>query len=116
MKTKQKHFYSHLLPLEEIVIELNATEMSDDEKTHLITIVEQQMHYTVIDVVLTTLPDHKKQLFLKHLHRSDHSTIWQFFGDKTLDIEYKIKQATKQLKEELLSDIHEVKHLSKKTS
>lgn len=106
---KRKHFYHHLVPLDSIIIELNKLEMSDDERNHLVMIVESNVHVIIIDLVLSNLTTEDKKEFLNHLKADDHEKIWSLLKEKTENIEEKIKTSAEELLKEFINDIDETK-------
>lgn len=104
-----KHFYSHLIELESTVIELDKLNLSEEEKIHLTRLIDSSLHNTILDAILSELSEEDKKVFLKHIHESSHDKIWQFLNEKVDNIEDKIKQTAKNLKDELDKDIEEAK-------
>jgi hypothetical protein len=107
--SKQKHFYSHLNLLEPVIIELSNLDLSDEERSHLIMIVHTNLHYIIVDLVLSHLSTEDKKVFIKHLENENHETTWSFLKEKTGNIEEKIKDVAENLKKELLNDIKKSK-------
>lgn len=105
----KKHFYSHIVETESIVIELNQMDLTEEEKTHLISLMDSNLHHTILDAILSELSDEDKKTFLKHLAHEDHDKVWQLLNEKIKNIESKIKKASEDLKEQLRKDIKEVK-------
>lgn len=105
----KKHFYSHLVETESLVIELNKLELTDDEKTHLLSIAESSLHHTVLDAILSELSSQDKTLFLHQLATENHEEIWKFINSKVDNIEEKIKKTADDLKKELHEDIVETR-------
>ena len=103
--SKQKHFYSHLNLLEPVVMEINTLDISPDEKSHLTMIIHTNLHYIIVDLVLSHLSTENKKAFIKHLEDEDHETTWSFLKGKAENIEEKIKEVTEGFKKELLEDI-----------
>lgn len=106
---RKKHFYSHLIPLEIIIIELDKLKLSKDEKTHLLTIVSSNIHFTILDVVLSHLTTTDKKTFLEHVEQDNHEKTWGFLNTKTQNLEEKIKKSAQELLDEFVKDISEVK-------
>lgn len=110
---KKKHFYSHLTPIDNIVLELNNIEVSEDEKTHLITIVSTNIHYSVLDTVLSDLTTEDKKSFLKHIENDNHQKTWEFLKEKIENAEEKIKKSGEKIIKEFLKDIQTAKKQKK---
>lgn len=98
-------FYSHLVEIESIVIELDKLDLSEDQRHHLATVIDSSVHYTILDAILSELNDQDKRVFLQHVKENDHDKIWKFLNIKVDNIEEKIKKAAEDLKMELHKDI-----------
>ena len=64
---KGKHFYSHLVEINEIYLSLSGMDLSEDERGHLLSLAETNIHATVINTVLSELSEEDKKIFLKNL-------------------------------------------------
>ena len=106
-----KQFYSHLIEIESIVIELDKMDLTTEQKIHLTGLIDSSLHHTVLDAVLSQLSDTDKKVFLNHLKEDDHNKIWQFLNGKVDNIEGKIKKAADSLKTELHKDIKQAKRI-----
>jgi (p)ppGpp synthase/HD superfamily hydrolase len=106
-----KHFYSHLISIESLVIELDSMELSDKEKMHLTELIDSSLHHTVLDAILAELDEDDKKLFFKHLREQKHDKIWEILNTKAEGIESKIQKVAEELKKELHEDIKEAKKL-----
>lgn len=104
-----KHFYSHLIEIESIIVELDKLDLSEDQKYHLASLVDSSLRHQVLDAVLSELSDSDKRVFLQHLNEDDHTKIWKFLNDKVDNIEEKIKKAADDLKKELHNDLKKAK-------
>jgi hypothetical protein len=104
-----KHFYSHIVDIESIHTELNALDMSHEERLELILILESSIHHVVIDRVLSELSEEDKKIFLSHLMSDKHDEIWKLLNEKVDKIEEKIKKEVADLKKEIHEDIKESK-------
>jgi hypothetical protein len=109
---KQKHFYSHLVEIDEIYLSISEMELSDQERNHLISLTKANIHATVINTVLPKLSEEDKKIFLKNLVADNHNETWKHLLTKMQDAEEKIHQSLKELKTELLKDIEEAKKAS----
>ncbi len=105
----KKYFYSHIVETESIIEELNMLDLSENEKTHLVTLIDSSIHHAVLDAILSELSGNDKKLFLEHLSRNDNAGIWQMLNNKIKNIEEKIKKAADELKKELKKDIKDTK-------
>lgn len=104
-----KYFYSHLIETSTLSLELAEMDLTREERIHLISLVESQLHHTVLDAVLSELSEEDKKVFLKHLTLDDHDKIWGLLTSKVENIEEKIKKAAENLKKELHKDIKETR-------
>lgn len=106
---KGKHFYSHLIETTDITIELAEIELTPDERVHLVSLIEANIHSTVIEVVLSNLTKEDKKIFLKNLVSNNHEIIWGHLKRKTKNIEEKIIKSVGILKKDLYKDIKEIR-------
>lgn len=106
-----RYWYSHLVEVESISIELEQLNLSKQEKLHLAELVDSSLHQTILNAVLSHLSKEDKIKFISHLQTNSHDQIWQFLNEKVDDIEIKIKKAADDLKKELTKDLKEAKRL-----
>lgn len=104
-----KQFYSHLIEIESIAVELDKLDLSHEQKVHLAGLTDSSLHHTILDAVLSELSVSDKKIFLNHLKEGDHGKIWQFLNEKIDKVEEKIKKAADSLKLELHKDLKEVR-------
>lgn len=102
-----KQWYTHLVEIETIIIELDKMDLSKEDKLHLAHLVDSSLHHTILDAVLSQLKEEDKRIFITHLNENDHDKIWQFLNKKVDGVEDKIKKVTEELKKELHEDIKE---------
>lgn len=100
-----KYFYSHLIEIDSLVVALSELGLSEEEKTHLLGIVESSLHHAILDAILSELSEKDKKLFLEELQREDNEKIWKLLSIKIDSIEEKIKKTAQNLKDELHKDI-----------
>lgn len=105
----KKHFYTHLVETDSILIKLHEIGLSEEQKIQLISIVESSLHHTVLDAILSELEEKDKELFLNKIESNNHDETWEFLNNKVDKIEDKIKKAADELTKELHNDIEEVK-------
>lgn len=106
-----KYWYSHLVEIESIIVELDQLDLSAKEKLHLAEMVDSSLHHSILNAVLSMLSKEDKIKFVSHLSANDHDQIWQFLNEKVDNIEGKIKKAAEDLKKELTKDLKEAKRL-----
>jgi hypothetical protein len=104
---KGKHFYSHLIEIHEIYLSISEMNLSDDERSHLLSLAEANIHATVINTVLPQLSEADKKIFLKNLVANNHEETWKQLLVKVENAEEKIRKSLQDLKKELLEDIEE---------
>ena len=106
----KKHFYAHIVDTSTLSLELGEMNLTQEERMHLISLVDSNIHQTILDTVLSELSEEDKNIFLPHVSSSDHAKIWKFLKIKIENIEEKIKKTAEYLKEELHRDIKETKN------
>lgn len=102
-------FYSHLIEVESLIVELDKLDLSSEQKIHLTQLIDSSLHHTVLDAILSELSEEDKIVFMKYLEENDHGKIWQFLNSKVDNIEDKIKNAAEELKKELHEDLKKAK-------
>lgn len=107
-----KHWYTHLIEIESVIIELDKMDLSKGEKLHLAYLIDSSLHHTILNAVFSELNDSDKRQFANHLADGNHDKIWHFLNEKVKDIENKIQQAAQDLKQKLTKDLKEAKNLT----
>lgn len=107
-----RQFYTHLVEIQSIIVELDKMDLSSDEKLHLAHLVDSSLHHTILDAILSELPEEDKKIFIRHLHEDNYDRIWQFLNDRVDNIEEKIKKAAEDLKYEIHEDLKKAKRLT----
>lgn len=105
----KKQFYTYLIEIESLVVELDKLDLSNEQKLHLSQLVDSSLHHTILDAILSELSEDDKKIFLRYVHEDDHQKIWTFLNEKTDNIEEKIKKVVEDLKIELHKDIKKAK-------
>jgi hypothetical protein len=105
----KKQFYSHLIQIETIAMRLQYMDLSEEERTHLLGLIDSSLHHAVLDAVLSELSEKDKKRFLEHMTGNDHDKLWRFLNDKVDNIEDKIKQTAESLTKRLHEDIDEAR-------
>ncbi len=105
----KKHFFSHLVEVDEIHIELESHPLEEHEKEEVKKIIDESIYHTVLDAILSELSEEDKKVFLSHVVDDDHEKIWNFVNNRVENIEDKIKKAATDIKEKIHSDIKESK-------
>lgn len=105
----KKHFFSHIVDVETLHLELDNHDFSFDEKDDIKKIIDESIYHTVLEAILSELSEEDKKAFLEHLITDDHGKIWEFVNKKVENIEEKIVKATNDIKEEIHTDIKTTK-------
>ena len=108
---KKKHFYTHIIDTSTLSLELGDMDLTPEERMHLVSLMDSNIHHTVLDLVLSELSESDKKIFLLHVAEGQHDKVWKFLKEKTKNIEDKIKKAADDLKTELYKDIKEAKSI-----
>ena len=104
---KQK-FYTHLVPVDRLIIKLDKLNLSGDEKEHLITIVNSSVHAVVIDIILSEMEDKDKKIFLNFSQDDKHDLIWEFLHKRIENIEEKISSSAEKILKDFEEDINDL--------
>lgn len=102
---KHKHFYAHLIETTDIVLELGELDLTPEERIHLLSLIEANIHSSVINTVLSSLDEENKKIFLNNLISDNHSKTREHLNKNSKDIENKIKETINSIKKELIKDI-----------
>lgn len=106
-----KYFYTHLIEIESIIVELDKMDLSKEEKIHLSQLLDTSLHHTILDAIFSELSENDKKAFATHLQEGKHEKIWKFLTEKIDHVEDKIKAVADELKNKLHVDIKEAKKL-----
>ncbi len=109
-----KYFYSHIISIDSLIIELDSMNLSKDEKHKLAKLIDANVHNHILDVVLSELSEADKLLLLQYLNLGDHEKSWKHLQERIENVEEKIKKAVENLKVEMHKDIRESKKLNTK--
>ncbi|MBI4080636.1 MAG: hypothetical protein HY430_02585 [Candidatus Levybacteria bacterium] len=105
----KKYFYSHLVELTSLTVKLDTLDLTKEEKGQLQSLAEANIHHSVLDTVLSELPESEKKIFLQYVHEETHDVVWDHLKSKTKNIEEKITQAAKAMILKFHEDIEEAK-------
>lgn len=105
----KKYFYTHIIDTSTLSLELGNMNLTPQERIHLISLMDSNIHHEVLDLILSELKPSDKKTFLTHLTSQDYDKVWKFLNSKIENIEEKIKKTAEDLKKELHKDIEEVK-------
>lgn len=105
-----KQFYSHIIEIESLIVELDQLDLEDEQKRHLAILIDSSLHHAILDAILLELSEEDKRIFIKHLAEDDHDKIWKFLTEKVGNIEDKIKKVSEDLKHQLHEDLKKAKN------
>lgn len=109
-----RYFFSHLVDIQSIHLKLQDLDLNDEEKSHLVNIAYDTLHYEIINAILSELSQEDKKIFLRQMTMVDHASLWRFLNKKVDKVEEKIKQVAQDVIDELHVDIEESKKLKAK--
>lgn len=109
MKKKQKYFYTHIVSTDSLVVRLKELNLKEEEYAHLLSLIESNLHHSILDAILSELSEEDKKLFLQELSSDDHEAIWNFLQKRIEKIEEKIEKTAEELQKELHNDIDDLK-------
>jgi len=108
----KKYFYTHIIDTSTLSLELGNMDLTSQERMHLISLVDSNIHHEILDLILSELNPADKKTFLAHLASEDHDKVWKFLNEKVDHIEDKIKKTAEDLKKEFHKDIKEVRKIA----
>ncbi len=104
-----KKFYSNIIEIESLLVTFDELDLSDQQKHHLAILTDSMLHNTILDAILSELPEEDKTEFLKRVSENDHDKTWELLNDKIDNVSDKIKKVAEDLKKELHTDLEEAK-------
>jgi hypothetical protein len=105
----KKYFYSHIIDISALSLELGGMGLTEEEKISLISLISSNIHHEVLDLILSELSPSDKKTFLHHLASENHDKVWKFLKNRVENIEEKIKKTVEDIKKELRKDMEEIK-------
>lgn len=106
---KHTTFYSHLIQISALEQELHDLHLNEKEKEDLMHHVHSSIHYTVLDIVISELPEEHKRKFIENTRHNNHKILWEHIKNNTVNIEEKIIQGIEKLSLEFLDEIKKLK-------
>ena len=102
-----KHFYDHLILIEEVIGQIDLHDLTAEERDELVQLVDQTLHHHALDTILTHLPKDKHEHFLSRYHHdpADHQLLNWLKSEIKADIEAAIKVQAAKIKKEILAEI-----------
>jgi 5,10-methenyltetrahydromethanopterin hydrogenase len=105
----KKHFYTHIVETSSISLAIAEMDMTHDERKHLLSLVEENLHHAILDAVLSELSEKDKQEFIELFAQGEDEKVWKLLRERVGNIEDKIKKTADDLKKELHKDIEDSK-------
>lgn len=101
-----KLFYDHLIDKRKLVKEIETKSKNEYEKTDHLRILDEIIHNSVLDVILTNLDEKHHEEFLVMLHKSPHDLgLLVYLKSRAHPkIEEKIKTRFKNLRTKILKE------------
>lgn len=104
-------FYTHLVEIESIIVELDKMGLDTEQKLHLAKLLDSSLHHVILDAIFSELKESDKKAFVSHLQDGKHERIWKFLNEKVDHVEDKIKKAAQDLKLKFHKDLKEAEKL-----
>lgn len=105
----KKHFYSHIVDDEPLVLELQDLDLEDYERDEIKKMIDSNLYHAILESIMDELSEEDKQIFLEHVSHDNHDKVWEHLKSRIQNIESKIKNTADTLMEELYKDIRDVK-------
>lgn len=108
-----KIFYSHLINLDDLILEIEELSLEKSHKRDLCLLIDSMVHNLVLDHSLSKLDAKNKEEFLKLVQKDLASEVLlNFLREKIDNFEDTLKFELNNLKKELIKDIKEAKEIS----
>jgi len=102
-------FWEEIVKIREVTVQINKLGVKEEEKFKLLEVVYQTFNVSILDTVLSELPEKKQKEFLAQLSEKPHSPkIIESLKEEVKDIEEKIIQAAQRLKEKILQQLEDL--------
>lgn len=107
----KKYFYSHIIEVESLVIELDQLDFSDTEKQYLANLADDSLHTAIMDAILSKLPEHERRRVLEHVALEKHDKVWEIINEHVDQVEDLIKETAEEVKQNLKKDVKEARKI-----
>jgi hypothetical protein len=106
-----KLFYDHLIVIEEVVFVLHEHKVAKEEQREILRQIDEILHYEIVDVILTHLPQEHHASFLTLLSHAPHDKkTMHFIKEHALvDIEREIIKKANSVKSRVIASIQKGK-------
>ncbi len=105
----KKHFYSHIIEITPLHSSLDGLELEQEEKAHLLSLIESSLHHAILDTLLSELTDEHKKVFLSFVIKNEHQDAWKLVVTNIPEAEHKIRKTAQSLIDAMHEDIQEAK-------
>lgn len=106
----KKIFYSDLIKIEEVFIELDNYELSVEERNEFITIIDETFHFRTFDIIMSRLPREHHEYFLTMMDKNPVDPgILTFLKNAVADIDKIIQDEAEKTKKEIIKEIKKSK-------
>lgn len=102
------YFYDHIISLESVHVAIDQMKIEPAQRIELRDLLEQQVHYAILNMLLSELPPEDRGLFLRHQEGEEHDELWRLLGEKVDQVEEKIRQVSEELVSKMHQDIAEL--------
>lgn len=106
---KTNHFYSFLVETTDITLELGELKLTKEERVHLVSLVDANIHSSLIKMILENLDDEDKKIFLKNIAANNHGETLKHLNKNIKNLEKLMKNSIKETIDELKKDIKSAK-------
>lgn len=102
-----RFFYDDLVEIDSLYVAIEELGVDEEMRAELESLIDRQLHHTILDLVLSKLTPEDKQLFLDHHSRAEHDKVWGLLRARIENVEDEITRVSKELVKELHEDIHQ---------
>lgn len=102
-----KLFYDHLIIIEDIELLFTQQKISSEDQQKLLALIHKQLEHTILDTILTYLPEaHHKEFLHKLVHHPYDQQIMTYLKERiTVDIEFQIMKTAEKTKRQIIRQI-----------
>lgn len=102
-------FYERFIEIAPIEEEIEATQMSAEEKEQLRFLVAEILHQHTLETILDQLEEEDRRHFLKSLSENTQVNLADILKDKMSDYEQILKARLETVREDIVQEIRKVK-------
>lgn len=106
-----KIFFDSLIPLDDVISELDMYSVESEERQELIVLIDEIVQHHVLNIILSRLPTDHHQHFINLLITTPHDEqIWLFLKTHAgEDIKDHVKGLADKVKSDVKKEIHKAK-------